>query len=208
MREISGSPLSYAKCEIPEGRSGDWVLERFEVRPQTDPPLPDSDTRPAWARAAPGTYTKLRRGPVDFMTDLFEEWWSQRSAMEEAVRRGGDVLVTGLGLGMFADTVLRYDGGAVRRVTVLEMSPDVIKLAAPHLHSLHPERLEIVECDAFRWRPPAGVRYGVVWHDIWPSPYEQTSVDESRHLMERFAPHAEWQGSWALEYRALAGLES
>ena len=34
MAEIAGDPLAgYAKCEAPPGRSGPWVLERFEVAP-------------------------------------------------------------------------------------------------------------------------------------------------------------------------------
>ncbi len=166
------------------------------------------DTRPEWVRAEPGVYTRLRSGTLGYMTDLYEEWWSQRTAMEEAVRRGGDVLVTGLGLGMFVETVLRHEPARVRSVTVIEASADVVALVGGVLAATHPERLRIVCADAFRWAPAEGERYSVVWHDIWPSPFDPRTVAESRQLMDRYAPWADWQGSWALEYRALAGVES
>lgn len=196
--------LRYAKSGVPEGRSGAWAVERFVIR---DPGRgrPETDTRPSWARAEPGVYTRLRSGAVDFMTDLFEEWWSQRPAMEEAVRRGGDVLVTGLGLGMVAGTILEAEA-PVSSVTVVEASVDVVELVGPHLEALYPDRLTIVAADAFEWVPPPGARYSVAWHDIWPSPFDPRGVAESRELMARYAPYADWQGSWVLEYRSLAGL--
>lgn len=200
------SHLRYAKSGVPEGRCGDWIVERFVI-PDHAGGRRKADTRPAWARAEPGAYTRLRRGSVDFMTDLYEEWWSQRVAMEEAVRRGGDVLVTGLGLGMVAETILRSAPESIASVTVIEASREVIALVGPHLEADHPSRLALVHADAFRWTPPAGVRYSVVWHDIWPNPFDPRSVGESHELIARYAPWADWQGSWALVYRALAGLE-
>lgn len=205
---MTASPDSrprYAKSGVPEGRCGDWAVERFEIGRSADV-APGRDSRPVWARAEPGTYTRLRRGAVDFMTDLYEEWWSQRVAMEEAWRRGGDVLVTGLGLGLLAEAVLAPDPSPVRSLTVVELSRQVIELVGPYLGGRYPSRLSIVGGDAFEWTPPAGARYSVVWHDIWPSPFDPRSVAESRLLMARYAPYAEWQGSWALEYRALAGV--
>ena len=199
--------LRYVKSSLPEGRAREWVIERFAIRdPGRDCPVEDS--RPSWVRAEPGSYTRLRRGAVDFMTDLREEWWSQYTAMQEAARRGGDVLVTGLGLGMVAETILRDGGPGVSSVTVLEISPEVIALVGPHLEALWGPRLSILSADAFAWSPPPEARYSVVWHDIWPSPFDSRSVTESRELMDRYAPWADWQGSWALTYRTLAGLEN
>ena len=167
---------------------------------------PETDSRPPWAQAEPGVYTRLRSGSMDFMTDLYEEWWSQRPAMEEAVRRGGDVLVTGLGLGMVAETILGAEA-PVSSVTVVEASEEVIDLVGTHLEARHPSRLCVVHADAFEWVPPPGTRYSVAWHDIWPSPFDPRGFAESRELIARYAPYADWQGSWVLEYRALAGLE-
>jgi hypothetical protein len=164
------------------------------------------DSRPAWVRARPGIYTRLRLGTIDYMTDLYEEWWSQRTAMREAVLRGGDVLVTGLGLGMFAETILSDEPGSVGSVTVVEVSPDVVALVGRHLEARYSPRLRIVLADAFRWCPPEGCRYSVVWHDIWPNAFDPASWRESHELIARYAGWADWQGSWALEYRSLAGV--
>ncbi len=202
--ESVSARLRYAKSGVPEGRCGEWVVERFVIRDRSED-LPAPDPRPAWVRARPGVYTRLRAGSVDYMTDLYEEWWSQRTAMTEAVRRGGDVLITGLGLGMVAETILRSEPDSVRSVTVLERSPEVISLVGPHLGAEHAARLAIVEADAFEWSPPAGARFSVVWHDIWPNPFDPASITESQELMDRYARWADWQGSWALEYRGLIG---
>jgi spermidine synthase len=140
------------------------------------------------------------------MTDLYEEWWSQRVAMDEAILRGGDVLITGLGLGMVAETILRSQPDSTTSVTVVEAASEVIDLVGPHLEATHPSRLTIVHADAFAWTPPEDVRFSVVWHDIWPNPFDPRSVTESRQLMARYERCADWQGSWALDYRALAGL--
>ena len=198
--------LQYRKSRVPEGQAGDWTVQRF-VMPDRGPDVADTDPRPAWVRAKPGVYTRLRLRSVDFMTDLYEEWWSQRVAMEEAVRRGGHVLVTGLGLGMVAETILRSGRASVTSVTVVEASAQVVQLVGPHLEASYPRRLDIVQADAFTWTPPAGACYSVVWHDIWPSPFDPQAVAESHELMARYARFADWQGSWALEYRSLAGLD-
>ena len=119
----------YFKCELPEATSGEWAVDRFRVGAGE----PTHDRRPSFAARRPGRYTVLRRGTTHFMTDLYEEWWTQKSAIDEACRRGGHLLITGLGLGMIVESVLRPAESAVERVTVLELSPDVIALVAPHL---------------------------------------------------------------------------
>lgn len=187
----------YVKSRVPEGASGEWAVERFEL-----PPPPDGvrDDRPRWARSRPGRYTRLSRGATVFMTDGHEEWWTQRRAIAEACRRGGHVLVTGLGLGVVVESMLRTPGSRVERVTVLEASADVIRLVAPHLLAAHGDRLEILHADAFAWRPPADAHYTVVWHDIWPNPYAAANAAEMDRLEARFADRCDWQGVWAREF--------
>jgi len=69
------------------------------------------------------------------MTDLYDEWWTQRSAIDQARERGGDVLITGLGLGLVVASILEPPGGRVKRVLVIERSADVIGLVAHQLES-------------------------------------------------------------------------
>lgn len=139
------------------------------------------------------------------MTDLYYEWWTQRRAILEASSRGGNVLVTGLGLGLVVESMLGDPECSVERVTVVEQSPDVIRLVAPYLSEKFGARVEIVEGSAFDWSPGTGSRFTVGWHDIWPNPHDQERWPEMDVLEERFAPYCEWQGSWTREHLSAEG---
>lgn len=132
------------------------------------------------------------------MTDMFDEWWTQRVAIDESRRRGGRILITGLGLGLVVEEILSDGGDNLQSITVVEQSADVIRLVGPHLLSRYPGRLEIVCADAFTWTPPHGVHYSVVWHDIWPNPLDARCAEEIGRLESRYAPWCDWQGSWTL----------
>lgn len=190
----------YVKSDLPTGRSGEWRVERFEVR--GEPGVgPETHRVPDCARRRPGSYTRLKRGDTVFMTDLYDEWYTQRVAAEEACRRGGRVLVTGLGLGLIVESMLRASGSPVERITVLELAPEVIELVGPHLLGRYGDRLEIVRCDAFTWAPPEGAHFSVVWHDVWPNPHAPETVPEMERLEERYRTICDWHGCWPREYR-------
>ena len=59
--------------------------------------------------------------------------------------------------------------------------------------------LEVVHASAFDWHPPFGARYSVVWHDIWPNPFDPAGHPEMEILERRYAPYCDWQGSWSRE---------
>ncbi len=188
--------IEYFPSDVPEGRSGDWEVRRFEL-PERECG-PEEAERPGWLRYRPGRYTALEQGTTVFMTDLYDEWWTQREAMAQGLHRGGEVLVTGLGLGLVIESLLRPLGSRVERVTVLERSPDVIGLVGPHLEARHGARLRIREADAFDGPPPG--RYSVVWHDIWPNPHAPGIAPEVEALERLYAPCCDWQGSWLRQY--------
>ncbi len=188
----------YLKSDIPAGSSGDWCVEKFEVvgerteRPGSPPP-------PDCALRRPGTYTRLRQGATVFMTDLYDEWWTQRIAIEQALHWGGRVLVAGLGLGLIVDSMLEA-ASPVERITVLELSPDVLRLSGPHLKARHGDRLELVQANAFDWEPPAGRPFSVVWHDIWPNPRAPEVESDMKRLETRYQGACRWHGCWPREY--------
>ena len=134
------------------------------------------------------------------MTDLYDEWWTQRLAIKQARGRGGDVLITGLGLGLVVTSILEPPTGRVGRVVVIEQSADVIRLVAPSLEQRYRGLIEIINADAFNWLPPTQQRFSVVWHDIWPNPHEQGVMAEAECLERRFAPYCAWQGNWVRDY--------
>lgn len=88
-----------------------------------------------------------------------------RDHVSAVLNAKGDCLVNGLGLGMVVQAMLFKDG--VNTVTVIERSPDVIKLVAPHYQERFGKRFTVIESDALQYVPPRGKKYGAVWHDIW-----------------------------------------
>jgi len=188
----------YLKSSVPAGSSGDWVVEKITLPPRASGAADDS--RPDCFKFRAGEYTALRRGQVTYMTDLYDEWWTQRRAIEEAVVRGGSILVTGLGLGLVVEEILRRGGDRVRCVTVVENSSEVIELTASTLRDRFGSAVDIVHGDAFRWTPPNGAHFSTCWHDVWPDPEAPGVLEEVRRLEQRYAPYCDWQGSWPRDY--------
>lgn len=190
--------VEYFHSEVPEGSAGAWVIERVLI-PQREYD-PAADPRPDCFKFRPGFYTMLRREETQFMTDLYDEWWTQRAAIEQAVRRGGEVVITGLGLGLVAESILLHPLSRVERITIVELSPDVVRLVAPYLCSRYPGKVDVIESDAFTWQPPPGRRFTVGWHDIWPDPYKAENEGEINRLEQRYRSWCDWQGFWPRSY--------
>lgn len=138
------------------------------------------------------------------MTDLYDEWYTQRVAVRESQRRGGRVLVTGLGLGLVVDAMLSAPDSRVTRVKVVELSADVIRLVGRHLENRWGEKVEIVHADAFEWAPPPEEHFSVGWHDVWPDPHGSAVSESVGRLEAHHQTHCDWQGSWPTEYRQAA----
>lgn len=189
---------AYAPSTVPAGRSGEWVVDLVDQPPRAE--ATSEDPRPECFHYRPGTYRRLRHGETTFMTDLYDEWYTQREGIAEACRRGGRALVTGLGLGLVVDSMLATPGSLVESVTVVERSEDVIRLVAPHLRRRWDSRIEVIAADAFSWQPPAGTRFAVGWHDVWPDPHGPGVACEVRELEARYRAICDWQGSWPRSY--------
>jgi spermidine synthase len=185
----------HLRSDIPTGRAGRWRVERFDLEGPGD-----GDTRPHWAQDPGGSYTRLMHEQVLYMTDMYAEIYTQRIAVQEAWDRGGEVLLTGLGLGLVAEAMLRSSD--VVCVTIVEAAAEVVELVAPHLEDRYGSRLRVVHADAFAWLPEPGTRFAVGWHDIWPIPQDPVALGEALVLEERFAAVCDWQGSWPAEYIA------
>ena len=102
-------------------------------------------------------------------------------------------MVHGLGLGVAVQAMLNKK--KVQKLTVVEISSDVIALVGSYYAALFGNRLEIINADAFTWKPPKDVRYGVVWHDIWDNICSD-SLPEMHKLHRKYGRKTDWQGSW------------
>lgn len=179
--------------DIPDGKSGDWFVEKFEVNEKElwlfnlRCDIHGSSNR----RMEPGTYTRLVRGGAVVMSDTPAE---KRDHLEPVLEATGHVLVNGLGLGMVATACLLKD--EVDKVTAVEISPDVIKLVAPTLQDRFGDRLEVVQADALKWKAPRGQRFNVVWHDIW-STICGDNLPAMSTLHRKYGRRCDWQGSWS-----------
>ena len=146
------------RVQIPVGERGPWKVETFEI------PRLDLECLRAWrdGRAvAPGWYTRLlhkQHGVV--MSDTPAEL---NDFIPYVRRFSGRVLVTGLGLGVVLQAILRQSG--VEHVTVVEGDADVAALTWPVFADN--SRCSLAVADAYEWKPPKGARFDHAWHDIW-----------------------------------------
>lgn len=200
MIQCNDGSQAYAPSRIAEGTSGEWSIRRMVLPARS---VEVADSRPECFRYRPGEYTELRRGGITFMTDLYDEWWTQRSAIERAREVGGRVLITGLGLGLVAREMLADPErrAAIESVVILEQSADVIRLVAPQLLAELGPVVSIIQADAYSWVADPGAQFETVWHDIWPDPMASEVDAEMAALRAHHAPWSRWQGFWPLDYR-------
>jgi len=115
----------------------------------------------------------------------------------EAVYRAHDcILINGLGLGIVADLCLQKS--EVESATIIEISDDVVKLVGPTLIKKYGKRVQILLNNALLYKPHNGIKYGMVWHDIWDNICAD-NLPEMHKLHRKYGRLAEWQGSWGRE---------
>ncbi len=180
---------------IPEGQSGDWAIQIFEVTKAASDRFNLSNifSRHTSRNIEPGTYTRLVN--TETKSVMMSDTPAERRDHYMIVREGtGHVLIHGLGIGMVVNALLKKPD--VTKITVIEKSEDIIKLVAP---SYDDPRVEIIQADALTWDPGKNAKFDAVWHDIWP----EISIDnweEITFLHRRYGRRTKWQGTWARHY--------
>ena len=171
------------KVTVPEGKSGIWFVRCVEIEDSVV-------ARFCGRHFKPGTYTHLRRGGKLIMSDTPAERYDHVGFVQRAT---GDVLISGLGLGMCLGAVLKKPD--VRSVTVIEKEPDVIALVGPHYCD---PRVTIINANALTWKPHPHQHFDVVWHDIWDDICTD-NLPQMATLNRRYATKAKWKGCWSQE---------
>ena len=174
----------------PPKEKGDWrVKEVVVTKERADfDNFRNTLNGASYLRVTPGKYVVLTCQGEVIMSNTDMERRTHYAFVDKAA---GNVLINGLGLGMALHAALLKD--TVKHVTVIEKSPDVLAMIAPDFIG---ERVTFIEADAFAFQPPKGVRYGAVWHDIWPTVSED-NLPEMHKLVRKYARRAAWQGCWA-----------
>lgn len=181
--------MDRAKCwQVPNGISGNWKIETFTVSAE-DAKRDALQGMFHGGRCCPaGTYQSLKRNNSIIMSNTPDEISDCRSFIVNAT---GSILINGLGLGMVLGAVLSKSD--ITHVTVIEISEDVIKLVAPTFTK--DSRVEIINADAYTWKPPRGARYEMVWHDIWDNICSD-NLEDMKRLRRKYCKRTKKQSCW------------
>ena len=179
--------INFDVMDIPNGTIGNWTVETFEV-PEHSIENIRLAFKPGCRTVKPGIYKQLTRSGTLIMSNTPSEKSDYRHFIRKAT---GNVLVNGLGLGcVLADLLNKTE---IIKVTVIEISSDVISLIGPYFNKN--SRVEIVCADAFKWNPPKGKRFNAVWHDIWDNICTD-NLPEMTRLHRKYGRKTDWQDSW------------
>jgi len=107
-----------------------------------------------------GKYCRLI---VDNKLVMSDTGMEKDTNFEFTMKANGHVLIAGLGLGMILKAVENYD--CIKSITVIEKEQDVIDIINPQL-KLH-SNVNIICADIFEWVPLQGMKYDVIYFDIW-----------------------------------------
>jgi hypothetical protein len=173
--------------DLPVCSKGDWKIEKFLVDRM--------DFRSLFmGREVPmgKTFTRLMRNRTLVMSDTPAECNDHWEAIFHAE---GNVLISGLGLGMVLKNILLKP--EVKDITVVELSQDLIDLVSPFYTD---PRITYVCSSIFEYQPPRGKKYNLIWHDIWDNICGD-NIPEMKTLKRKFAHRlvkgTGFQGCWA-----------
>jgi spermine/spermidine synthase len=128
----------------------------------------------------PYKVTELKQDGGTWMSDVPNEMFSISMGIDEAK---GHVLVGGLGIGYCIQKMANKPN--VSWVTVVEKSPEVIKLVAPYLRK---DNVDVIQGDLYTFLKKTKHKYDYCYYDIWASTGEReldTHVYPLRKLSRR-----------------------
>ena len=196
LHEIDVYELLRTRSTVPQGRRGDWSVERFVVDRAGAMQHNVREVIRGFSESrliVPGAYTRLVRNNTVVMSDTPAE---RAEALDLLRAAKGNMLINGLGLGWTVEACMKKN--SVNHITVVEISPEVIELTGNHLLQEFPGRLTIIQHDALTFKAPRGQFFDVVWHDIWDE-IVSDNYEEMKTLHRKYGKRCGWQGSWCRE---------
>ncbi len=172
---------------LTQGQSGDWELKKLSVtkegaKAHNIRELFNGRNRFIYA----GEFWGLFRNGNVIMSNTPAEINDHLPFIHKAC---GRVLVGGLGLGMVLKCLLEKE--SVTHVTVIEKSPDVIKLIASSFTS--DPRVEIINSDVFEYKPTE--KFDCAWFDIWDV-ISGMEYPQMKRLHRKYGRFVGWSDSW------------
>lgn len=167
------------RVDVPEGKAGLWAVQKFETV------LDMTYLRFARENRPPGLGEMTRLIHKDRGTVMSDTCAEIEDLLRYIHNLRGNLLVTGLGLGMIIHmlTKVKEYKGQVDTITVIEKDKDVIKLVAPHY--LKNKKVAIIQGDAFLWKPSKHAKFDSAWHDIWDT-IDERAREEYGELRRRY----------------------
>jgi hypothetical protein len=164
--------LEYLKDE----KIGDWRIETVEI-PEDYARMRNVFIKNPLMKLEGGIYKKLINridGVVMSNTPM------ERKTHIEAINKAkGNVLVAGLGLGMYLQNI--KDKEEVTSITVIEKSKEVIELIAKYFKDC--QKIKIINEDIFNYTPD--IKFEFAFLDIW-SDISEDNLVEFDILREKF----------------------
>ena len=181
---------------VPEGQENNWEVKRFVVSEEAAKRFNAGliFSRQSWREIKAGTYTKLMHNDETIMSDTPAEKSDHSQIIWNAT---GNILLNGLGLGWLIEACMQKK--EVKHITAIEIESDVIELVGSYLLGKYPDRLSIIQANALYWKPPKGIQYDCVWHDIWPTICGD-NYKTMKILRRKYGQKTNWQDAWCAEW--------
>ena len=169
------SKLNFDLNHIKDEALGDWAIETFEI-PEFYAKIRNLVEKNHLMHLKPGTFKRLTyRGHVIMSNTAME----RRTHVEPIKRAKGNVLVAGLGLGMYLQNI--KDKEDVTSITVVEYSKEVIELIGKYYKDC--EKIRIINEDIFEYVPD--INFDFAFFDIWSDTNEH-NLKDFELLREKF----------------------
>ena len=138
----------------------------------------------------------IKAGQFKILKENGEIWMSNtlmevRTHQEAISRAKGNILVAGLGLGMFLTAI--KDKKEVNKITVIEKSKEVIELIGKYYQD---KKIEIVNADIFKYQTKE--KFDFIWLDIWPYICND-NLQEMEFLKNKFSKNSKDILCWSEE---------
>ena len=127
----------------------------------------------------PGTYKRLFVNGELVMSNTNMEVDTHLKAISKAK---GNVLVSGLGLGLYLTAV--KDMEEVKSITVIEKSKDVIELIGKYYKN---DKIKIINDDIFKYETDE--HFDLIWLDIWRD-FNEDNLKEMELLRNKFSKNS------------------